>query len=306
MMRPWSSSSNFTSVPGGHSAATWPGRCRTPSSPTTAYSEPLATLGADAAALHGDGAREGRRDLGLVGDHDDRGAEVVAEGVDQVQDVVAVVVAELAGGLVGEQQPRRRWPPSRRGRGAGAGRRTWSRRPGRPARSRPTRSSSSRSSMASRRSGVAEGEPGEGDVLPGGGIGQQVAGGALQHRARPARADAGEVALTHPGDLLVAEEDPAGAGASGCRRAASSSVDLPEPTGAEERDALPGPRWSGRPRAARPRRARRTSCRGGRLPRSERRVRRPGSSSTVGHARTAPNPLSGLKPGAHQRLPTLT
>ena len=51
-------------------------------------------------------AREGRGDLGLVGDHDDRGAEVVPELVEQLDDVVAVLVAELAGRLVGEQQLR--------------------------------------------------------------------------------------------------------------------------------------------------------------------------------------------------------
>ena len=104
----------------------------------------VAALGADPAALHRDRAREGRGDLGLVGDDDDRGAEVVAERVDQLEDVVAVLVAELAGGLVGEQQLRRRSRPRRPARGAGAGRRTSSRRPGRPAARGPTRSSSSR------------------------------------------------------------------------------------------------------------------------------------------------------------------
>ena len=60
--------------------------------------------------------------------------------------------------------------------------------------------------------GRAHREAGEGDVLAGGRVGQQVAGRALEHRGDAARADLGEVALAHPGDLLVAEEDPAGAG----------------------------------------------------------------------------------------------
>ena len=92
-----------------------------------------------------------RGDLGLVGDHEDRGAEVVAEPVDQLEHVVAVLVAELAGRLVGEQQLRRagdaqasasrcRWPPD-------IVETTWS-----ACCSRPTRRSSSASSRAPRRS----------------------------------------------------------------------------------------------------------------------------------------------------------
>src|SRR3712207_7555435 len=50
-------------------------------------------------------------------------------------------------------------------------------------------------------------EPGEGDVLARGGVRQQVAGRALEHRRDLARPDPGEVALAHPRHLLVAEED---------------------------------------------------------------------------------------------------
>src|SRR4029077_16015300 len=48
----------------------------------------------DPAAAHGDGARERAGDLGLVGDDQDRRTEVVAETVDQLEHVVAVLVAE--------------------------------------------------------------------------------------------------------------------------------------------------------------------------------------------------------------------
>ena len=95
------------------------------------------------------------------------------------------------------------------------------------------------SSSASSRSPLREREPGEGDVLPGGGVRQQVAGGALQHRGDAARADPGEVALAHPGDLLVAEEDLAGAGLLDAAEQGQQGR-LARAAGAEERDALTG------------------------------------------------------------------
>ena len=171
----------------------------------------VATLEADAAALHRDGAGEGGGHLGLVGDDDDRGAELVAEAVDQLDDVVAVLVGELAGRLVGEQEL-----------GAGADR---------------AGQGEALALTAGHRGDdlvdlaaeadlveevlVGEGllalrpgdrEPGEAEVLPRGGVGQQVAGRALEHRGDAAGPDLRELELGHPGDLDVTEEDAAGAG----------------------------------------------------------------------------------------------
>jgi hypothetical protein len=64
-----------------------------------------------------------------------------------------------------------------------------------------------------------------------------VAGGPLEHRADARGADPRQLSLAHPGDLLVAEEDPAGTGSLDAaeqrqqRRLAGAAR-------AEERDAL--------------------------------------------------------------------
>ena len=105
---PMSSGSMRTSVPGGHCSPRWAGRWSTPSAADHDVLGAVATLGADPAALHRDRARERLGDLGLVGHHDDGRPELVAEAVDELEHVVAVVVAELAGRLVGQQQLRRR------------------------------------------------------------------------------------------------------------------------------------------------------------------------------------------------------
>ena len=193
-------------------------------------------LRADPAALHRDRAREGRGHLGLVGDDDDRGAEVVAEGVDQVQHVVAVGVAELAGRLVGEQQPR--GGRDRAGEGEAlalaAGHRG-DHLVGLVDEPDPVEQLGVGQRVLALVAGQRE--PGEGDVLAGGGVGQEVAGGALQHGRDLARADPGEVALAHPGDLLVAEEDLAGAGLLDAAEQREQRR-LARAAGAQERDAL--------------------------------------------------------------------
>ena len=198
----------------------------------------VAPLGADPAALHRHGAREGLGDLGLVGHHHDGRAELVAETVDQLEHVVAVLVAELAGRLVGEQQ-------LRAGRD-GAGERQPLALPARHGRDdlvglRLEPDPAEQLAVVHRRTPQRglHAEPGEADVLPGGGVGQQVAGGALEHRADPARADPREVALAHPADLLVTEEDAAGAGLLDASEQRQEGG-LAGPRGAQERDPLAG------------------------------------------------------------------
>ena len=237
-IRPSSSSSKRTSVPGGHSAAMWPGRCSTPSSPTTAYSEPpwpsaptrppfIVTVRGKVAATSGwwvtttivvpkSSPREWIRCSTwsrsawlswLVGSSasSSRGAVETAQA----------------------RARRWRWPPD-------IVETTWS-----AWSTRPTRSSSSTSASAPVAVAAGEREPGEGDVLPGGGVGQQVAGGALEHRGDLARADPGEVALTHPRHLLLAEEDPARAGALDAAEQRQQRR-LARAAGAEEGHALAG------------------------------------------------------------------
>src|SRR5207342_1689883 len=58
---------------------------------------------------------------------------------------------------------------------------------------------------------VAAGRTAEAEVLSGGGVVQEVAGGPLEHGADPGGADPGQLPFTHAGDLLLAEEDLAGA-----------------------------------------------------------------------------------------------
>ena len=83
-------------------------------------------LAADPAVADGDRPRQPGRHLGIVGDEDDGRADLPVDLVETVENQVARLVVELAGRLVGEQQP---------------GQRRDSRRPARSAGSRPGRQS---------------------------------------------------------------------------------------------------------------------------------------------------------------------
>ena len=67
---------------------------------------PGVAFGADPAVADGDGAAQGAADGRVVGDHDHGGAQVLVGRLDQVDDGRGGCLVELAGGLVGEQQPR--------------------------------------------------------------------------------------------------------------------------------------------------------------------------------------------------------
>ena len=66
----------------------------------------VAALGADPPVADGDRARKPGRDLGVVGNRDDRGVQLAVDVLDRVENLVAIAVVELAGGLVGQQQAR--------------------------------------------------------------------------------------------------------------------------------------------------------------------------------------------------------
>src|SRR5262245_59751413 len=68
----------------------------------------LAALRADPAALDGYGTREGRGDVRVMRHDDDGRATLGGHLVDQVEHPIPVVVAELAGGFVGQQEGRSR------------------------------------------------------------------------------------------------------------------------------------------------------------------------------------------------------
>ena len=151
----------------------------------------------------------------------------------------------------------------------------------------PGRPGASSSASPSVRSGSPLGGAAEAEVLPGGGVVQQVAGGALEHGADPGGADPGQVPLTHAGDLLLAEEDLAGARALDAAEQGQQRR-LARAAGTQERDPLAG-RTRGRRPAARRRRVPRTSCRDAPGPGSSRtghRARR--VFGDVLHARSLP------------------
>ena len=64
-----------------------------------------AALAADPAVADGDRARQDRGDVRVVGDQQDGGAEVAVDLAHRGQHQVAGLVVELAGRLVGQQQP---------------------------------------------------------------------------------------------------------------------------------------------------------------------------------------------------------
>jgi len=140
----------------------------------------LAALHPDPPPAHGDRPRERAGDLGLVGDHEDRRAEVVAETVDQVEHVVAVLMAELAGRFVGEEELRRA------GHAAGECQSL-------PLTARHRRHDlmpvlleadpTEQLGVAEGAVGVAAGGAAEAQVLLGRRVVKQVAGRALEHRA---------------------------------------------------------------------------------------------------------------------------
>ena len=193
-------------------------------------------LGADPAVLHRDGAGEGRRDLGLVRHHDEGGVEVGRDPVQEVDDGRAVVVTEGAGRLVGEQQPRAGGDGAREGQAlalaAGHGRHRLVALVGQ---------AHALEQLGRLRELVAvlgvRAELGEGEVLPGGGVGQQVAGRALEHGAHQPGPHPGQAALAEPGDLLVAEEDPPGGRPLDAAEQGQQGR-LPAAGGAEERHPL--------------------------------------------------------------------
>jgi hypothetical protein len=172
----------------------------------------------------------------MVGDDEDRRTEVVAETVDQLEHVVSVLVAELAGRLVGEQELRCTGDAARQGQALALAARH--RRDDLVALGLEAHPAQ-QLGVAEGAVGVAAGRAAEAEVLPGRGVGEEVAGRTLEHRAHPRRPDLGELTLAHPRDLLVADEDPAGARPLDAAEEGQQGR-LARAAGAEEGDALAG------------------------------------------------------------------
>ena len=256
-----------TSVPAGQSGARWPGRWSTPSSPITTYSDPSRPSAPDPAPLHGDRAREGRGHLGLVGDDQDGGSRgrPPARGSGSAR-------GRGPRGSAGwsARRPaagRDRSPRHRPGPAAVAGLPTSSPRSGPAWPARPTRSSSSAAGSASWRSAASIASRAKPMFWRRCRVGQQVAGRALQHRAHPTGPESRQEPLAHPRDLLIAQEDPAGAGTLDPAQQGEQGR-LARAGGAQEGHPLAGLDDAGRHRAAPRRRGPRRCGRGAPPPRS--------------------------------------